>query len=204
MRVYVPPSYPTCPSRCRATADPVCRDRHEQGRGPRDDAIPGGAPPPNWRAGAGATPRPVWSTPPRDADPGDQIEPHLQAAAFEYTWSDVAAIADLPNVSADAGCAEQTRGERGRPSPPCRILLAWFDRSELRQRTRLNAYAAAEPIYGHGPSGRSAVPTVRATAARSAADHGGNHAPPNTARPRCSSAFVRASLTHAPWRQITT
>ena len=67
--------------------------------------------------------------------PGEQIEPRIfEAAAFEYTWSDVAAIlADLP----DAGPAVQAVLSADTQEDADEAVaalwessLAWFDRSE--------------------------------------------------------------------------
>ena len=67
--------------------------------------------------------------------PGDQIEPHIVAApAFEYTWSDVAAIlADLPDaapaVSAVLEASTQEEADEA-VAALWESSLAWFDRSE--------------------------------------------------------------------------
>ena len=67
--------------------------------------------------------------------PGEQIEPHIFAApAFEYTWSDVAAIlADLPDaapaVSAVLEASTQEEADEA-VAALWESSLAWFDRSE--------------------------------------------------------------------------
>ena len=67
--------------------------------------------------------------------PGDQIEPHIfEAAAFEYTWSDVAAIlADLPDAApaVEAVLEASTQEEADEAVAALwESSLAWFDRSE--------------------------------------------------------------------------
>ena len=67
--------------------------------------------------------------------PGEQIEPQIFAApAFEYTWSDVAAIlADLsdaaPAVSAVLEASTQEEADEA-VAALWESSLAWFDRSE--------------------------------------------------------------------------
>ena len=67
--------------------------------------------------------------------PGDQIEPHIfEAAAFEYTWSDVAAIlADLPDAApaVEAVLSAETQEDADEAVAALwESSLAWFDRSE--------------------------------------------------------------------------
>lgn len=67
--------------------------------------------------------------------PGEQIEPHIfEAAAFEYTWSDVAAIlADLPDAvpAVEAVLSAETQEEADEAVAALwESSLAWFDRSE--------------------------------------------------------------------------
>ena len=67
--------------------------------------------------------------------PGEQIEPRIfEAPAFEYTWSDVAAIlADLPDASpaVQAVFAADTQDDADEAVAALwESSLAWFDRSE--------------------------------------------------------------------------
>ena len=67
--------------------------------------------------------------------PGDQIEPHIfEAAAFEYTWSDVAAIlADLPDASPAVQAVLSADTQESADEAVAALWessLAWFDRSE--------------------------------------------------------------------------
>ena len=64
--------------------------------------------------------------------PGDQIEPRIfEAPAFEYTWSDVAAIlADLPDASPAVVAAETQEEADEAVAALWESSLAWFDRSE--------------------------------------------------------------------------
>ena len=67
--------------------------------------------------------------------PGEQIEPHIfEAAAFEYTWSDVAAIlADLPDAApaVEAVLSAETQEDADEAVAALwESSLAWFDRSE--------------------------------------------------------------------------
>ena len=67
--------------------------------------------------------------------PGEQIEPHIFAApAFEYTWSDVAAIlADLPDASPAVQAVLSADTQESADEAVAALWessLAWFDRSE--------------------------------------------------------------------------
>ena len=67
--------------------------------------------------------------------PGDQIEPHIfEASAFEYTWSDVAAIlADLPDASPAVQAVLSADTQESADEAVAALWessLAWFDRSE--------------------------------------------------------------------------
>ena len=67
--------------------------------------------------------------------PGEQIEPRIfEAPAFEYTWSDVAAIlADLPDASpaVQAVLSADTQDDADEAVAALwESSLAWFDRSE--------------------------------------------------------------------------
>ena len=67
--------------------------------------------------------------------PGDQIEPHIfEAAAFEYTWSDVAAIlADRPDASPAVQAVLSADTQESADEAVAALWessLAWFDRSE--------------------------------------------------------------------------
>ena len=67
--------------------------------------------------------------------PGEQIEPHIfEASAFEYTWSDVAAIlADLPDASPAVQAVLSADTQESADEAVAALWefsLAWFDRSE--------------------------------------------------------------------------
>ena len=67
--------------------------------------------------------------------PGEQIEPHIfEAGAFEYTWSDVAAIlADLPDASPAVHAVLSADTQESADEAVAALWessLAWFDRSE--------------------------------------------------------------------------
>ena len=74
-------------------------------------------------------------TPTSTLTPGEQIEPHIFAApAFEYTWSDVAAIlADLPDASPAVQAVLSADTQEDADEAVAALWessLAWFDRSE--------------------------------------------------------------------------
>ena len=67
--------------------------------------------------------------------PGEQIEPHIfEAPAFEYTWSDGAAIlADLPDASPAVQAVLSADTQEDADEAVAALWessLAWFDRSE--------------------------------------------------------------------------
>ena len=67
--------------------------------------------------------------------PGEQLEPHIfEAPAFEYTWSDVAAIlADLPDATPDVIAVLEAETQEEADDAVAALWessLAWFDRSE--------------------------------------------------------------------------
>ena len=67
--------------------------------------------------------------------PGEQIEPRIfEAPAFEYTWSDVAAIlADLPDASPAVQAVLSADTQEDADEAVAALWessLAWFDRSE--------------------------------------------------------------------------
>ena len=66
---------------------------------------------------------------------GEQLEPHIfEAPAFEYTWSDVAAIlADLPDATPDVTAVLEAETQEEADDAVAALWessLAWFDRSE--------------------------------------------------------------------------
>ena len=67
--------------------------------------------------------------------PGEMIEPHIfEAPAFEYTWSDVAAIlADLPDAAPAVAAVLAADTQESADEAVAALWessLAWFDRSE--------------------------------------------------------------------------